>query len=95
MCLFILMVVQFQLMINKPPRYYDSLYQNRANQRYPRVSFDNGNDQREEPPQDDIPEREPEQEEEPAPKEEGYVHTQEDELIESMTRYMNKMNGDD
>ena len=48
-------------------------------------------------PTNNAPEREPEPKPEvpPEPKEEGYVHTQEDELIESMTRYMNKMNGDD
>jgi hypothetical protein len=46
-------------------------------------------------PTNNAPEREPQPEEKPEPKQEGYVHTQEDELIESMTRYMNKMNGDD
>jgi hypothetical protein len=31
---------------------------------------------------------------EETPKKEGYIHTQEDELIESMTRFMDKLNGD-
>lgn len=50
----------------------------------------------EQPPEEPAPEEKPAPQPEPEqPKEEEYIPTQEDELVESMTRFMNKLNGDD